>query len=211
MPKPAKPYVDDAEYLEAELAWIDARCRHIHAKREASNTVAQFPVSRHESKDANRLLLFAWQSRKTKARNEEIHHRTELDRRLAVMRRNGGGPALDRLCGSHELGECERTLLLLAAASTITRAFEPLFADLSDFVSEGVLCPGVLFDFLGRSTADRVRAREIFLPDRPLCREGLIDIQPMDVLADPTFVETPIRIRARALGAMLGRTPISNH
>ncbi|NCG18556.1 MAG: hypothetical protein GWP91_06045 [Rhodobacterales bacterium] len=133
MPKKPKPYSDNAVYLEAELEWVEARCIHLHARRMASNTVRDFPVSAPEQRDTNRLRLFAWQKRKNDTQRTERWLRMQVDERLKQTRSAHRPPALDGLCRSYALSAEERTIVLLAAATSLTRAFEPLFADLSDF------------------------------------------------------------------------------
>ena len=203
-----KPYPDDASYLEAELDWIAQRCTRIHAKRSLAEAVDRYPLSDHTNRESNRLTLFAWGKRKTDAHRHEVFKRQDIDDRRASVQAAGRTLGLDRLCDSHGLEDRERTLLLLAGAAALDRSFETLFADLGSYRSDGRLCPEVVFEFLELGVAQRIRARQWFGPETHLIRQGLITLTPEPAAEHPALLEASIRIRGRALGAMLGRTAV---
>ncbi len=91
-----QPFRTDTEYLEAEFAWVTARCLHLGARLDAER----------DARDAEPALAFAdepeaaWPE-ETRAKVKrlaaaEATIRDRLDARLKATRERGFAPGLDR-------------------------------------------------------------------------------------------------------------------
>ena len=207
-------WTSDLAYLQAELTWIEARCRRLALERQLargkdrtrSRGYRGFRPDDDEGEEDPSTLRARLQA----ARLEERAARTSNDARLAVHERSGTPLALDRLVRTHGLSDLERQTLLLAAAPCVARRFEALYASI-EAEDQSSLTVDAVFAFTELSFEERVRHRVTFGPRGRLVEKDLVDIafggrhsSPKDLLG------TEITIRGRTLSYMLGDTGLGD-
>lgn len=172
-----KPIGSDAEYLEAEFAWIKARCLHLGARLDAER----------DARDAEPALVFAdepeaaWPDEtRAKAKRLEAAEaaiRDRLDARLEATRKAGVILGLDRLVERHDLDHIDRQVLLLA---TMPAVGLELFDVLGSVASFGFalmsISPQLISTFCGLDLAGQVGLRERLGPNGKLVSAGLVEV-----------------------------------
>ena len=126
-----EPFLDDLDYLAAELTWLEARVARLAAEREARGAAPPPRLPRRwggrsgpAASDPGLAL--------TQARAREARLRSDLDGRLAQHRRDPARPplGLDRLAEAHRLDADARLLVLaLAVPALMPRPEEVLGED----------------------------------------------------------------------------------
>lgn len=169
-------YSSDAEYIEAELEWIRARCQRIGAE----HLVAQMQEKKERMgflRPADEATLDATREGLPMLREEEARYRTTIEARLkASGPRNHLG--LDQLCHEHDLDLMERTVLLLAVLPTLGEPYSDLLGDLYQRgYFGGALSIEGAWAFLGLSVPERLAAHRTFGPRGRLVESGLMTLQ----------------------------------
>ena len=174
------PFSNDLDYIQAELAWVEARATRIAAERK----LERLEVGSHQRSGRGRggygldddesPRLVHGRARRT--RQQEQERRADLDARLAVHRASDREPlALDALCERCGLDAFERTVLLLAVAPCFSRAFDETFGHMAEEVGE-YLAVEVVFLFAELSLADRIDRRRTFSSRGPLVSQDLVSL-----------------------------------
>lgn len=172
------PFSSDAEYLEAEMAWLKARTSRIMAERKVVETLAE-----EEDGDPAHLKRPGRPgSREARCRvveavERETKLREGIDLRLTAHRASGRQPlGLDVICEEHGLSAEERLVLLTALPIGLAQPIAATtLGDLLHYwgsvtVAECVVILGV------KGLGDWVRLRGLFRPSGRLKRLGLIDV-----------------------------------
>jgi SpoVK/Ycf46/Vps4 family AAA+-type ATPase len=171
-----KPYVNDLEYLQDELEWVECRCRRILANRRFENG----PDDPDNESDCRVYLEPLRPPQKLPAGRigdlvkREERARTRIDRRRRVSK--DFVPSLDKLCKVRTLDQFERTVLILAAATSFSHRFKDLFGALSREDEPQSLTVEVVFEFMELPLAERVRRRPSFSPRSALVRDDLLTV-----------------------------------
>lgn len=166
------PFKNDIEYIEAESAWVRARCARLDLERRAAEKLQD--VLRETIGTKPPTVVREYQRRLETLHATERNLRIELDFRLAATRTGGTALGLDALAGDHGLGEVERVALLLSTLAALSDGDEDEIARAGRTNFHGRGGPEVVWDFMGLSFAERITARQVFLPTAPLVADGLM-------------------------------------
>ncbi len=166
------PFKNDIEYIEAESAWVRARCARLDLERRAAEKLQD--VRRETIGTKPPTVVREYQRRMETLHATERNLRVELDFRLAATRTGGMALGLDTLAGDHGLGEVERVALLLSTLAALSDGDEDEIAKAGRTNFHGRGGPEVVWDFMGLSFAERIAARQVFLPTAPLVADGLM-------------------------------------
>ncbi|NCG18557.1 MAG: AAA family ATPase, partial [Rhodobacterales bacterium] len=192
-------YTCDLEAMEAELAWVEARARRIHAERRLSEMLSDESSdrwSRGESLNPGQTRTLIKKRRLVEKRASE-----RAKARAAISQ-----TALDRMCEVHGLGDRERTLLLLAAAPAFSKRFENLFGPLcSDGMGSSMLNVEVFFNFLELSLRERIEVRSMFRKDSPLVSNDLVVVGLHDRYSEPEqLLDATLSLTWRTFQVLVG-------
>ena len=183
----------DLDVMEAELAWVEARCQRLIAEK-ALTDLANDPPSRG---GGGRLTPDQARHRLTRARADEHRARDAAD---ALARHADIG--LERLCRLYALDERERVALVLASAPAFSERFSELYAELG--TSYG-LSVETLFTFLGLSMRERVEARRMFRREGPLLAHELVALGLRDRYRHPEeLLSAEVNVTSRTFRALVG-------
>ncbi len=172
-----QPFGSDAEYLEAEFAWIKARCLHLGARLDAE----------HDARDAEPALVFAdepeaaWPD-ETRAKVKrlgaaEAAIRDRLDARLEATRKAGVVLGLDRLVDRHDLDQIDRQVLLLATMPAIGLELYDVLGSVGSFgFAVMSISPQLVTTFCGLDLAGQVGLRERLGLTGKLVSAGLVEV-----------------------------------
>jgi hypothetical protein len=166
------PFKNDIEYIEAESAWVRARCARLDHERRVAEKLRD--VRRETIGTKPPTVVREYQRRLEAFHETERNLRVELDFRLAATRTGGMALGLDTHAGDHGLGEVERVALLLSTLAALSDGDEDEIAKAGRTNFHGRGGPEVVWDFMGLSFADRIAARQVFLPTAPLVADGLL-------------------------------------
>ena len=207
----ASSYDNDLAYLQAELQWIETRCKRISTQsrlnRQASGEKGSRP--RWElDKDVPAARLERLLATLT---SSERRMRTTIDARLEAHRSGSAPPlSLESLCETYQLDDFERVLLLLAAAPCFSRSFEDLYDKLDSEQLSASLTVEVAYAFLEVPFTDRIERRSTFAPRGKLVSNDLLSVEmgtryhsPKDLLL------ADIEISSRTFSFMIGQNDIS--
>lgn len=120
---------------------------------------------------------------------------------LAALRRSDPSGIWVGLARAFDLAEAELDLLLLAAAPALDPRFGRVFGFLNDDMGRRHLTPALAQRLLSHHSIDALTMRRMLSSGSPLCRHGLLDIDP----ARPA-IERPLRIDEDLLDRLLGDT-----
>lgn len=172
-----RPFVDDLEYLQQELEWIEVRSWRISAQRSMERLSEKDPDrEKEEHWRDGRENLTQLKTRFKRLGVREKAAREALDARLALHRREVGPTALDGLCETYGLDDFERRVLLMATAVAFSRRFEEYFGELSrDQFSSGMTVEAA-FDFCELPFAERIGRRVTFSKAGPLVAHDIVTV-----------------------------------
>jgi len=192
------PFKDDAEYLDANIAAIHARCRRIVSERELRE--AQQPHDRHgDVAEAQQKATTALQRQKAVG--------GALDARLAVHRAEDSFTlGIDKLTAEADLNDEARMILLCCFSAAISEdtaveVFDGL--DFAMYVSMTV--EGLCRVLEANTVADRLRVRRYFESEAPLLKHGLVKLDgrlDRDVAEDLNGIN--IKLTAKAFNVLVG-------
>ena len=210
--KAARPYDNDLEYLQDELAWIEARARRVGAQiRMKLLEAGEELPSRGWNKRKDDESPWALQKSRESFQGRERRLRKKIDQRLAAHRAAGGDLAVDRLCQSCGLDDFERTVLLLATAPCISRKYESIFEALDRDGMQTSLNVEVAFTFLETPLAERVERRRTFSPRGALMQRDLVTVDVFNRYNNPKdLLVAEIDLTARTFNYLLGDLDISD-
>jgi len=205
---PAVPFANDLEYLQEELAWIEARARRIGAEKLLAKVGQESPgpKRRHfrsadpENEDPELLEI-------SRDRNgfKERNLRKGTDKRLEAGRRAGKPTSLCRLCGKYGLDGFERTILLLAVAPCISHGFEDIYEQLDAEQMHGGLTVEAAFCFMETPVPERVSRRRCFSRTAPLVSADLVTVDMSSRYTSPKdLLTTEINLTGRTFSYLVG-------
>ena len=230
------PYANDMEYIQDELAWVEARCNRLVVDLELDRrATARGPNADlgvgddlpepwsprgQQGRDAAPSTR-ALKGRRARFLVAEREHRERLDARLArhreaVARGSAAPVALDVLCETHGLDGLERATILLCLAPAVARRFEPLYGKLTE--SSPVSYPGtesvtaeLVFLFMDLSFAQRVRRRASFTPRAPLFAADILRLDVGGRVSSPReLLAAEVEMPNQTYGYLLGDAGLSD-
>ena len=204
------PFASDLVYIEAELAWIEARCVRIALERRRDVSADDREAGRGGFGEGARETPGQLADRIKAARGAEDRLRSSIDDRLVVHRLAGPELALDRLARLHDLDAFERTALLLAAAPCAARRFDRLYAGL-EAERHHALTIDAVFSFAELSFAERIARRASLGPHGRLVSNDLVEVS----FAGRTplakdLLGTEVELRGRIFAYLLGDPSIGD-
>ena len=199
-PPQAKPFQDDIEYLEHELAWIETRARKIYVTRGLKAVAGAPEDGSYQPIKAEPEVI---RTRHEELVTQEQHLRDEIDARLAATWAARTRLGLDQLQEAHHLNEFERQVLLLAIAPVLQPAIEDVW---SGACRVAHLTVGSIFTLLELDLRQRVEHREYFSPERVLVGAGLIELGGGPDPDPEELAEAVVRITSKAFNIMLGHS-----
>jgi len=204
---PAAPFIDDLEYLQEELAWIEARTLRIGADKQLEKMgQEERPRKRHHHRidriEESPEILQAVRSRH---QLKERNLRQGTDARLEAGRKGGNSTALCRLCDKYGLDDFERTVLLLAVAPCIRQGFDDLYEQLEGDTIHGCLNVEVAFSFMETPVPERVARRRCFSLAAPLVAADLVTVDLSSRYTSPKdLLTTEINLTGRTFSYLVG-------
>ncbi len=208
---PRKPtlFESDLAHMEAELGWVEARCRRIALEEKQRSTSGR---RRHRWNDDDDLPPNVLRARIKSLRAKENKLRKDLDARLDAHLAAHQPVALDRLCGAYGLDPFERNTLLLAVAPCFSSRFSDLFDEvLAESGYGSGCCVELAFAFSGLGFADRVLHRDRFAPTAPLLSNDLIRVDLRDRYRCPEDLLTAtLAANARTFAHLVGRAGLDD-
>lgn len=213
-PKPLLPFTDDLDYMQAELAWVEARATRIAAERAAERDgVEDFSVRRRRPRvddepESRRSML----RRASRAGRQEEELRAALDARLAVHREADAPPlALDQLCATCGLDPFARTVLLLAAAPFFSGRYEKLYSAMIGAEPYESLTVEAAFAFAELSLAERIDRRASFTSRAPLIRQDLVSVAMHHRFSSAKdLLDSDINLANRTFAYLVGRKELED-
>ncbi len=188
-------FTTDLELMEAELAWVEARCRRLVAEKELSERAA-------DDSDVSRGFRDPMTPKQARSRLRRARAREDAAREAVERGRGNPELGLERLCAMYALTERERTALVLAAATAFSRRFAQLYSDLGDHFGLSV---ETLFAFLELSTAERVHARRMFRRDGPLLAQELVVLGLRERFRQPEeLLDASLSVTSRTFRTLVG-------
>ena len=203
IPTEAPLYATDLDYLQDELAWIEARARRIGAERqlEGGGEEDESPFGRGRKATSPQVL----RARRNRYRADEDASRAVIDARLAAHATAAKPLALDRMVALHGLTAMERTILLLAAAPCFSRRFEDVYGLMDKDGASGLNVEAV-YAFCELQAAERVDARSLFSEKGRLVGDDLVTIHQSGRYYDPKdLLLMEVAITGRTFAWMVGR------
>ena len=170
-----EPFPTDLDYVLAEVAWVQSRCKRIDVEgrlREVEEDAKPHPrtVGTREPP-----LAKEYRRRLPALREAEDTLRTTIDARVALNRMDGPLLAIDEMGDEHALTDLERTILLLACLPTLGRDFSDSLNHVSSLgFAGGSLCVEAVWGFMQMTGTERIKSRAVFMPTAPLLFNGLI-------------------------------------
>jgi AAA+ superfamily predicted ATPase len=140
-------------------------------------------------------------------RAELAEARAELELRAMEIERAGGDVPLLRLARAFDLSPFERDVLLLALAPELDLRYERLFAYIQDDVTKKRPSVNLALALLCAHPQDRIAARVLFAPDRPLIRHRIIQLFE-DGQRQPPLLSRFIKLDDRIVAALLNQATI---
>ena len=175
----AEPYEDDLSYIEAELGWVDTRCRRLITEQMIKGTQLPVEDEGYRRSDADPGAL---QQRHLQLQATEQQLRREIDARVMASKAAGMTPALVRMKDVWELSDLERTTLLLALGAQLRPEFDDHFRRLGE---SAYLSTQSIFEFVELSLRERVQERHRFMEGCALVALGLVEVRAGD--PDPSM------------------------
>lgn len=103
-PHATQPFANDADYLEAEFAWVAARCRHLGARIDAENEARDQQVGLIDADDPQAGWSGETKEKVARLAIAETTLRETIDARLEATKAAGRALGLDRIARRHDLG-----------------------------------------------------------------------------------------------------------
>jgi len=205
---PGVPFSSDLEYLQEELAWIEARARRIGAEKLLAKVGGEDPGPRRRhfrgadpDKEDPEFLEISRDRNGFKERNL----RKVTDIRLAAGRKANKPTSLCRLCDKYGLDDFERTILLLAVAPCISHGFEDIYEQLDAEQMHGGLTVEAAYSFMETPVPERVSRRRCFSRTAPLVAADLVTVDMSSRYTSPKdLLTTEINLTGRTFSYLVG-------
>ncbi len=133
-----------------------------------------------------------------------VDMRAEIDERLAASVMAGVPLRLPRLVEIFELSDLEVDALLICLAIELDLRYERLFAYAQDDVTKKQPRVDLILNVLCLNLVDRLGARTIFLPTRPLLRFNLVELTAEPGQSYTALLGRFVHIQRRVLDYLLG-------
>ena len=205
----AAPFSSDLDYIQAELAWVEARTTRIAAEGklerleggEADGGHGRRSFGYDDDESPRRV-----HNRARRASKRERTLRAELDARLATHRASDREPlALDALCDRCGLDALERTILLLAVAPCFSRSFDDGFGRMAEEVGD-YLSVEVAFAFAELGLGERIDRRRMFSPRGALVSQDLASVGMRSrYTSAKELLSAEIEVTSRTFAYLVGR------
>ena len=203
-----RPFTDDLDFLEHEVAWVAAKCQTLaavkdheedekqHAHRPQSCCRRQNSAEGEVPEDLASLRQF------------EDDVRVEIDARIASTEAAGVSLGLKKLVRDLDLDDADRSTLILALIPCLgTRATEPL-ERVGTYALVGGIASEVVAVFCGFGFRDRL-CRLRFSSEHKLVRAGLVTADTADDADPGDWPNTSIKLTAKGFTALTGLSPAS--
>ena len=173
----AQPFASDTDYLEAEIGWVKARCRHLGARITADQEADDERVGLADADDPQRGVSDATRRKVALFATAEATLRDTIDARLDATRDAGVTLGLDRVCDQHGLDDLERQTLLLTTLPALGLELAEVLGNVGTFgFAVMSATPELVAVFCGLDLAGRLGLRYHFGPTGKLVTGGLIDV-----------------------------------
>jgi len=175
----AKPFENNASYIESEIQWLTARTSRLAAEQELRE--AERDVSIHGTRVGRRHKPVAADEARRVAtiyRAKEDKLRADIDARIDATRKAGTVLGLVKLSEQHGLSSHERLALLLAVVPTLgERLMNEVAGKLDAYVVNQPSVEMLIILTESESVEDRLAVRAMFdSPEVPLVKHGLISM-----------------------------------
>ena len=210
------PFEGDAEYLEAEFAWLRVRCARLTADRHGLDS--ERGGGRSNGRSYGQLALVeADESRRRAAAlaADEQRLRTSLDARLALHRADPAAVplGLDVACAEHGLGPRARLVLiaLCVPAAGGQELMDAVFDELGITIFTGLTVEAVTTILKADGLRKRLELLDLFRHDGPLVTPGLVVVDFCAKLVTPEDVfPARVSLTGAAFRTLTGTRPVSS-
>ena len=198
-----RPFENDLDYLEHEVAWVGARCRHLAAVKDHEDDEQQHA---HRPKSCCRRQNTAEAevpANLASLKQYEDDVRCEIDARIAATEATGVTLGLQVLVQALDLDDADRNCLILCLIPCLgTRATEPL-ERVGTFAQIGAIAAEVVAVFCCFGFRDRL-CRLRFSTGHKLVQAGLVTADTADDAAPGDWPNTSIKLTPKGFTALTG-------
>ena len=201
-----RPFTDDLDFLEHEVAWVEARCRHLaavrdHEQDEQHHAHRQVSCCRRRNTAEGEVPEDLASLRQVE---EDI--RTEIDARIAATETAGGTLGLQKLVWDLDLDTADRNPLLLALIPCLgTRATDPL-ERIGTYGMCGAVAAEVVAVFNEFGFAERLK-RLRFTTNHKLVEAGIVTTDTADDADPGDWPNTSLKLSLKGWTALTGLQP----
>jgi len=198
-----RPFTDSLDHLEHEVAWVEARCRHLAAVRDHEDDDQQHA---HRSKSCCR--------RRNSAEGEvpqnlaslkqfEDDVRFEIDARIAATEAAGVTLGLQVLVRELDLDAADRNTLILCLIPCLGSRATDSLEKIGTYALVGGIASEVVAVFCGFGFRDRL-CRLRFSTGHKLVRAGLVTADTADDSPPGDWPNTSIKLTSTGFTALTG-------
>ncbi len=202
-----RPFTDDLDFLEHEVAWVQARCRHLAAIRDHEEDEQQHVhrprtcCRRRNSAEAEVPEDLA----SVKQCEEDI--RFEIDARIAATEAAGITLGLQVLVREHDLDSADRNTMLLVLLPTLGTRATDLVEQVGSYALTGAVAAETAAVFNQFGFSARLK-RLRFSTEHKLVRAGLITADTADGADPADWPHASLKLTGKGFTAMTGlQTP----
>lgn len=193
----ARPFESDMAYIEAEMAWLQARCKRIIFQFEAFEQEHARPFRVRGGDHADAAETWA------RLYHAELRAMAAAQSRLEATRLAGVSLSVDGLVEIYGLSFFERVVLLMSVAPCVEKSFTTLYSELSETC--GGLSVDGIFSFAELSFDERYAHRETMKPGAALFANDLVKMDVMRRYYHPSnLLSAAVSINARTFAAVMG-------
>ena len=198
-----RPFENDLDLMEHEVAWVEARCRHLAAVKDHEADAEQHA---HRPRSCCRRTNTAEAevpANLATLKQFEADVRCEIDFRIVATEATGDTLGLQVLVQELDLDDADRSTLVLALIPCLgTRATDPL-ERIGSYAQVGGIASEVVAVFCGFEFRDRL-CRLRFDSRHKLVRAGLVTSDTDDNAAPGDWPNTSIKLTTKGFTALTG-------
>ena len=208
MGKP-KPFANDLEAMQSLMHWVEARCRSLamakKTRASGDDDDGIFPFKRKKEK---RLTSSEIHERLGSLKGVEDEVLAELEKRMAINRKQGQPLAINKLVEMHGLDDFEKTVVLLAAAPVFSARFNELYDSICGDHFSGGLTPEMVFEFLELDFGARIKRRKHLATKSRLISNDIITLDLHSRFTPEDLLLSTLKISARTFSFLVGDTDL---
>ncbi len=211
--KSPQPFLNDLDYLQSELEWMEVRAWRITAdhtlRRDANEDPDRAKLPRAWREEEPDLKELTKRAKRLAKREQKL--RTTIDKRLQIHHKAVGPTALDTLCETFHLNNFERLVLLMTSALAFSRGFEETFNSMIPNQHTAPTAIENCFNFAELPFSERISHRSFFSKTANLVSNDLVIVDIGYRLTGPHDVLTAqVNITNQAFAFLVSQPDLMN-